>query len=289
MKKYLVLGSSGLLGTKLLNFFPKSHGTFFENRTRSSKATSFLDVTDNNSFRLLLERVRPDVVINCTGITKVDLCERFPEKCWKLNSWQPLQIAQECSARAIKYVHISTDHFLNLRNIKLKESDKVVPINQYGFSKLSAELFIRSASEHSLIIRSNFFHFNLDSPKTFLDYLIDGVKRKKVFYSFSDVFFTPISTMQLATYIEELVDIDVAGVVNISSSEVLSKFDFHNAVLREMNALSDFHLPVLLDSVELHAQRPRSMALDNSLLERLLGVKVPSIYDMIKTELQLSK
>lgn len=289
MKKYLVLGASGLLGTKLLNFFPNSHGTFFENRTRSSKATSFLDVTDKNSFRLLLERVRPDVVINCTGITKVDLCERFPEKCWKLNSWQPLQIAQECSARTIKYVHISTDHFLNLRNIKLKESDKVVPINQYGFSKLSAESFIRSASEHSLIIRSNFFHFNLDSPKTFLDHLIDGLKREKVFYSFSDVFFTPISTTQLAKYIEELVDNDVGGVVNIASSEVLSKFDFHNAVLKEMNALSDFHLPVLLDSVELHARRPRYMALDNSLLERLLGLKVPSIYDMIKKELQLSK
>ena len=59
MKKYLVLGASGLLGTKLLNFFPQSHGTFFENRTKSSKDISFLDVTDKNSFRLLLERVRP--------------------------------------------------------------------------------------------------------------------------------------------------------------------------------------------------------------------------------------
>jgi dTDP-4-dehydrorhamnose reductase len=289
MKKYLVLGASGLLGTKLLSFFPESHGTFFENRTRSSKDISFLDVADKNSFRLLLERVRPDVVINCTGITKVDLCEQFPEKCWKLNSWQPLQIAQECSARTIKYVHVSTDHFLNLRDIKLKESDKAVPLNQYGFSKLSAESFIRAANKHSLIIRSNFFHFNLYSPKTFLDHLIDGVKRKKVFYSFSDVFFTPISTLQLATYIEALVNIDVAGVVNIASSEVLSKFDFHNAVLKEMNTPSDFHLPVLLDSVELHAQRPRYMALDNSVLESSLGVKVPSIYDMIKTELQLSK
>jgi len=289
MRKYLILGASGLLGTKLLRFFPESHGTFFENRTISSNDVSFLDVTDKNSFRLLLERVRPDVVINCTGITKVDLCEKFPEKCWELNSWQPLQIAQECCAREIKYVHISTDHFLNLRDVKLKESDMAVPINQYGFSKLNAELFICLANKHSLIIRSNFFHFNLDSPKTFLDHLIVGVKQEKVFYSFSDVFFTPISTTQLATYIEELVDIDVAGVVNIVGSEVLSKFDFHNAVLKEMNALSDFHLPVLLDSVELHARRPRYMALDNSLLERLLGVKVPSIYDMIKTELQLSK
>ena len=289
MKKYLVLGASGLLGSKLLSFFPQSHGTYFKNRTRSSKDISFLDVTDKNSFRLLLERVRPDVDINCTGITKVDLCEQFPEKCWKLNSWQPLQIAQECNARAIKYVHVSTDHFLNSRDVKLKEYDKVMPINQYGFSKLSAESFILTVNKHSLIIRSNFFHFNIYSPKTFLDHLIDGVKRKKVFYSFSDVFFTPISTLQLATYIEELVDIDVAGVVNIASSEALSKFDFHNAILKEMNTPSDFHLPALLDSVELQAKRPRYMALDNSLLESSLGVKVPSIYDMIKTELQLSK
>ena len=84
-------------------------------------------------------------------------------------------------------------------------------------------------------------------------------------------------------------DIDVAGVVNIASSEVLSKFDFHNAILKEINTPSDFHLPALLDSVELQAKRPRYMALDNSLLESSLGVKVPSIYDMIKTELQLSK
>jgi dTDP-4-dehydrorhamnose reductase len=289
MKKYLILGASGLLGSKLLIFFPQSHGTFFKNKIGTNKNISYLDVTDKNSFHILLEHVRPDVVINCTGITNIDLCEKFPEKCWKLNSWQPLQIAQDCGARAIKYVHISTDNFLNLREIKLKESDKVVPINQYGFSKLSAESFIRSANKHSLIIRTNFFHFNLDSPKTFLDYLVNGIKQKKVFHSFSDVFFTPISTIQLAKYIEALVDIDVAGVVNIASSEVLSKFDFHNAVLKEMHALSDLHLPVLLDSVKLHAQRPRYMALDNSLLERSLGVKVASIYDMIKTELQLSK
>ena len=84
-------------------------------------------------------------------------------------------------------------------------------------------------------------------------------------------------------------NVDVAGVVNITSSEVLSKFDFHNADLKEMNTPSEFRLPALLDSVQSQAQKPRFMALDNSLLERSLGVKVPSIYDMIKTELQISK
>lgn len=289
MKKYLILGASGLLGTKLLSFFPQSHGTFFKNNTCAGSDISFLDIADKRSFHFLLERIKPDVVINCTGITKVDLCEQFPEKCWKLNCWQALQIAQECSARSIKYVHISTDHFLNRNEIKLKESDKAVPINQYGFSKLNAETFISAANIQSLIIRSNFFHFNLYSPKTFLDHVVDGVVKKKIFYSFSDVFFTPISTFQLATYIKALVDINFAGIVNISSSEVLSKFDFHNSVLREMNAPLGFHLPVLLDSVQFHARRPKFMALDNNLLEKTLGVTVPSIYDMIKTELQMCK
>ena len=289
MKKYLILGASGLLGSKLVTYTPQSHGTYFKNMTNTAINMSFLDMNNSESFGFLLQKIKPDVVINCTGMTDVDLSERFPEKCWKLNCWLPVTIAQECNAKSIKYVYISSDHFLNLSGAKLKERDVCVPINQYGFSKLNAETFIHAANMQSLIIRSNFFHFNLYSPKTFLDHLVDGVKKKKVFYSFSDVFFTPISTFQLATYIKALVDIDFAGVVNISSSEVLSKYDFHNSVLKEINAPSGFHLPTLLDSIQLHARRPRFMALDNNLLEKTLGVTVPSIYDMIKAELQLSK
>ena len=140
-----------------------------------------------------------------------------------------------------------------------------------------------------MIIRANFFHFNLYLPKTFLDQLLLGVKTKKTFHSFSDVIFTPISTFQLSVYIQKLVEQDFTGVINISSSEVLSKFDFHSAVLKELQSPSEFHLPALLNSVGLQAARPRYMALDNSLLQKTLGVGVPSIYDMIQTELNLIK
>ena len=250
---------------------------------------SYLDMNNSESFRFLLEKIKPDVVINCTGMTDVDLSERLPEKCWKLNCWLPVTIAQECNAKSIKYVYISSDHFLNLSGAKLKERDVCVPINQYGFSKLNAEKLIYSENKHSLIIRANFFHFNLDSPKTFLDQLLCSIKQGKIAYSFSDVLFTPISTFQMAMYIQDLVEKDFIGVINISSSEVLSKFDFHNAILKELYPRADFHLPALLESIGLDAARPRYMALDNSLLQETLGVKVPSIYDMIQTELNLIK
>ena len=289
LKKHLILGASGLLGAKLLNFFPQSHGTYFGNKLSTTDNMSFLDTTDAESFRYLLGKIKPDVVINCVGMTNVDLCEQFPEKCWELNCWQSLILAQECKAQSIKYVHISTDHFLNLSRVKLKEHDIPTALNQYGLSKLNAEKFILLANKESLIVRSNFFHFNPNTPRTFLDILVKNIRNKKTSYSFSDVVFTPISTFLLATYIEKLVDIDFSGIINISASEILSKFEFHDAVLKEINTLTGFHFPALLASIKLHASRPSYMALDNNLLQNLLGIKIPSIYDMIKSELQKSK
>ena len=178
---------------------------------------------------------------------------------------------------------------MNLSGVKLKEHDIPTALNQYGLSKLNAEKFILLANKESLIVRSNFFHFNPNTPRTFLDILIKNIRNEKTSYSFSDVVFTPISTFLLATYIEKLVDIDFSGIINISGSEVISKFEFHDAVLNEIDAPTGFHLPALLDSIKLPASRPSYMALDNDLLQNLLGINGPSIYDMIKLELQKSK
>jgi len=287
MNKYLVLGASGLLGSELLNILPRSHGTFFSNVSNARDNMSALDL--NNNLELLLDKLKPDVVINCTGMANVDLCERFPEKSWRLNCAMPLLIAQKCSVRSIKYVHISTDHFFNESGIKLKEVDHAAHCNQYSFAKLSAELFVKTANRQSLIVRTNFFHFNLKSPKTFLDHLVNEIQNGKTIYSFSDVFFTPISTSLLALYVKELVEIDYAGIINISGPDTLSKFEFHNAVLAAVNLPTELHLPATLESIGLPAVRPHFMALDNTLLQKILGVIVPSVYDMINSEVQIDR
>jgi dTDP-4-dehydrorhamnose reductase len=288
VKKYLILGGSGLLGSKLMSYFNQSHGTHFTNKISGQFKTSFLDLAHMESFRILIERVKPDVVINSSGMANVDFCELFPEKCWELNSWRPFLISQECAARNIKYVHISTDHYLNLNNIKLKESDSVSTINQYSFSKFNAEQLISFSDTKALIVRSNFFHFNFSSPRTYLDLLVNNIRKHVFAYSFNDVFFTPISTLNLARYIEILVDLDFSGVINVCGSEVLSKFEFHAAVLKEIGAPVGFHLSTALESLKLTAARPNYMALDNDLLQNLTRTKIPSIYDMIKTELGYS-
>ena len=288
MKKYLILGGSGLLGSKLMSYFHQSHGTHFTNEINGQFKTSFLDLAHMESFRILIDRTKPDVVINSTGIANVDFCELFPEKCWELNSWRPFLISEECAARNIKYVHISTDHYSNLNNAKLKENDLVSTINQYSFSKFNSEQLISYSNTNAIIVRTNFFHFNFGSPKTYLDSLVGNIQQHVLAYSLNDVFFTPISTLTLAKYIEILVDLDFSGVINVCGSEVLSKFEFHSAVLKEIGAPVGFHFSTVLESLKLTATRPNYMALDNDLLQNLTETKIPSIYDMIKTELRYS-
>ena len=289
MKKFLILGASGLLGSRLMQLFPNSFGTYFANKKVESHRINFLDLHDIESFRYMLKNIKPDCVINCSGFTNVDLCERLPEKCWKLNCWSPFMIAQECSNRSIKLIHVSTDHFLNSTEIKLKETDVVKPSNQYGFAKLNAEYLVRTAMDNAIVVRSNFFHFDISLHRTFLNDLIKKIKNNEKAYSFSDVFFTPVSTNFLATSLNQLIDIDFTGIINIAGSETLSKFEFHNLVLKEMKISTNLHLPVRLNSINLIAPRPQFMALDNGKLQKLLRLNVPSIYDMIQGELALSK
>jgi dTDP-4-dehydrorhamnose reductase len=287
VKKYLILGASGLLGSKLIAYTPQSHGTYFKNMTNTGINMSFLDMNNSESFGFLLEKIKPDVVINCTGMTDVDLSERLPEKCWKLNCWLPVTIAQECNAKSIKYVYISSDHFLNLSGAKLKERDVCVPINQYSFSKLNAEKLIYSENKHSLVIRANFFHFNLYSPKTFLDQIIVNIKSGIAVHSFNDVVFSPISINQLIISIMELIKINYSGIVNIGSDYSISKFDFHNMVISALNMNNDLHTAVSIDDLLNLAKRPKNMALDSTKFKSLTGHEIPPICDMIDEEIAI--
>ena len=48
----------------------------------------------------------------------------------------------------------------------------------------------------------------------------------------------------------------------------------------------DLHRPFSIDDIKLRALRPKYMALDNRKLEETTRINAPSIYDMIREEIQ---
>lgn len=285
MKKILVLGASGSLGSRIYRSIGNYYGTFFSYTPVNKSNMFYLDASNLNQFSQLLNEIQPDAVINCIGFTNVDDCEKFPEKSWIINCKLPADIAEICKLNDVKFVHISTDHYLNKSNDKLLETGAVGLVNQYSYAKFYAEKMIMTINQNAILIRTNFFHFDLENPTSFLDKLIISSKNKIITQSYNDVWFTPISTRTLILYLNKLLELNFSGLINISSNEVMSKYDFHQNVLDCLKVSKDLHRPFSIDEVKLRAVRPKYMALDNKKLEETTGIKTPSIYDMIVEEI----
>ena len=288
MTVYLILGATGLLGSKLKQSIPESYGTYFKTLPTNSQNFYYFDGQNYQSFIEILKMIKPDVVINCIGFTDVDQCENLPEKSWQINSLLPHRLSEICDTHSIKFIQISTDHFLYSNKLKIKESENVLPINQYSLSKYLAEKLILFNSPSALIIRTNFFHFNLKWPRTFLDTLLANDFKDRSFHSFSDVVFTPISTTVLIKFILELVKVNAKGLIHVSGTEEVSKFDFHQLAIQILKKPSGSHFPITLEASSLIARRPKFMSLDNYKARELTGLAVPSTYDMLYQEIEVA-
>ncbi len=285
MKKILILGATGLLGSRMLENFENATGTYLSSTTRSGEALYYLDGGDEKLLNEIVNKVRPDVILNCIGLANLDECEKFPEKCWLINTKIPVLVSRLCQERQIKFIQISTDNFSNDEKQPLRENDRMNFVNQYGFAKYYSERLVLKINPNSLILRVNFFHFNSVEPKTFIDNLIKKIKNKEFEYSFTDVIFTPVSTQTLISYLKILIELDSSGIINVASSEAISKYEFHDLVLGALNLDTYYHKMSQIDKVKLNAQRPKQMSLNNSKLLHLTNVAMPSISDMITHEI----
>jgi dTDP-4-dehydrorhamnose reductase len=286
IKKILVLGASGFLGSRIHRSIGNSYGTFFSYSPVNKFNLYYLDALNLHEFGKLLKKIRPDVVVNCIGFTDVDDCEKFPEQSWIVNCKLPVNIAEICNISDVKFVHISTDHYLNMTNVKLLETDAIHLVNQYSYTKFYAEKMIMKVNQNSIVIRTNFFHFDFKNPTTFLEKLIINSRNKVITQSYNDVWFTPVSTKTLVLYLNKLLEFNFSGLVNVSSNEVISKYDFHQTVLDCLNISKDSHRPFSIDDIKLRALRPKYMALDNRKLAEITRIRTPSIYDMILEEIK---
>ena len=148
--KVLVLGASGLIGNNILNvLLPKRNLTVLGLiRTASDKVLFpaiardnleiLEDLTDFKKLTRLIENLRPDVIINCAGITKhrtsnaLDIID--------LNAKLPHQLALISEEYNFKLFHISTDCVFSGKKGNYTEESLADPVDFYGKSKLLGEI-----------------------------------------------------------------------------------------------------------------------------------------------------
>ncbi len=287
MKKILIIGGSGLLGSALqreLTSRFKTSSTYFS-KIDDTNGKFFLNVNDEISTSKLIQRLKPEYVINCAGLTNVEDCERYPEKSMRLNSIFPRSLAKHCSKHSIKLIHISTDHFNSDLHASRDESMTPIPVNRYGYSKLTGETLVRQIDDNALILRTNFFGLSPSGNHSLLDFAVASLSEGKPLFGFEDVVFSPVGVTQFATILPILLEKDISGILNLCGSESLTKFSFLNLVAEEMGSDTSLIHPSISTEHRTKVERPVRLSLNNS---RLLGFTgdLPSLKHMIRVELR---
>ena len=149
MKRVLVTGSNGQVGTELLRLAP---GLEIMAIGRNRKE---LDICDSSAVRNEIENLTPDAVVNTAAYTAVDKAEHDKKDVFAINEEGAANLAHACAISGVPLIHISTDYvFDGNSKIPYREGDPMSPLGIYGDSKLAGERAVLRACAKTLVLRT---------------------------------------------------------------------------------------------------------------------------------------
>jgi len=134
MKKILLTGASGFLGSHILTYYKEKYQLF-------TPSHSEMDITILESILQYFENHKPDIVIHCAAISDTGTCEKKPDLSFTVNVTGSRNIAKVSSLFGAKCILCSSDQVYSNSAYENEnyESDIVTPYNVYGKHKLAAE------------------------------------------------------------------------------------------------------------------------------------------------------
>jgi dTDP-4-dehydrorhamnose reductase len=113
-----------------------------------------LDITQRDQVLDVMEKVKPDVVINTAAMTNVDQCETDRQGCSDANVTAVEYLIEACQKNKTHLIQLSTDFIFDGSEGPLMENATPNPVNFYGESKLQAERLIQESEVSWTILRT---------------------------------------------------------------------------------------------------------------------------------------
>jgi len=148
MKKILLTGASGFLGSRIFTYYKEKYQIF-------APSHSEMDITNLDSVLHYFENHKPDIFLHCAAISDTGTCEKNPDLSFTVNVTGSETIAKASLLFGAKCVLCSSDQVYcnsTYEHANL-ESDIVTPYNVYGKHKLAAEQSCLSLNVDSVHLR----------------------------------------------------------------------------------------------------------------------------------------
>lgn len=231
-----------------------------------------LDITDTDEVINFGTVNRPDVIINCTGITDTDECEANPEHAYRVNALGARNlsiVARKCGS---KIVQLSTDDVFDGQSKKpYTEFDDTNPLTVYGRSKRAGENYVKEFTHKHFVIRSNWVYGH--DGHNFVNRVLAAAEAGNGLSVASDQFGSPTSAKDLARIILYLIKTNEYGTYHATCQGVCNRYEFAQEVLKLAGKRITLR-PVVTSESDLSSARPAYAVLDNFIL------RIINVYEM---------
>ena len=274
--KILVTGSKGQLGCEInkLSFNYNFDWLFSDSNT--------FDLSDLNNISIFLDKSNPDIIINCAAYTLVDNAEYDFETANTINHKSVELLAKWSYGNNCKLIHISTDYVYDGNSqIPVKEDTKANPVNNYGKTKLLADLACLKNNPSSIILRTAWLYSSFGN--NFVKQMIILMKSNSELNVINDQFGSPTFAADLAKVILQIINTDYwkPGVYHYTNSGKISWFDFVN----DIKSIYGFKTVINSISSEeyfIKTKRPKYSLLDNSKIKNTFNINQMNYLDSLR-------
>jgi dTDP-4-dehydrorhamnose reductase len=143
--KIVITGGSGRFGSILKKKY-KSNKLFYPNKSK-------LNILSTKSIENCLNDIKPKILIHLAGLSRpMKIHDNNISRSIDLNIIGTANIVKICSKLKIKIIYFSTNYVYEGKKGNYKETDAVLPINNYAWSKLGGEASVQMY-KNSLILR----------------------------------------------------------------------------------------------------------------------------------------
>ena len=244
---------------------------------------SELDLANPDQIVAMVRETKPQIIVNPAAYTAVDKAESEPELAHAINARAPGILADEAKKLGALLVHYSTDYVFDGTKVgSYTEKDAPNPISVYGRTKLAGEHAIQASGCRHLIFRTSWVYG--PRGKNFLLTILRLAKERDALNVVDDQTGSPTTVSMIA-------EATLACLQNTAKKATSDYGIFHLTAMGKTTwcqfaktALKQAGLgmrvnPIPSSEYPTPAKRPGNSCLDNSLLHKTFGVRLPPWQD----------
>lgn len=185
----------------------------------AARLVTGIDVENHDTLVKVFAQMRPDVVINCAGLTKhlpgaEDHLVAIP-----INTLMPHRLAGLCGLVGARLIHVSTDCVFSGKKGGYTEDDPADAVDIYGKSKFLGEVNY----PHAITLRTSTIGHELQSAYGLLDWFLSQEGQCK---GFARAIFSGLPTVVFAQVIRDVVipRPDLFGLYHVAAKPI-AKYD----------------------------------------------------------------